>query len=199
MKKTILSIFAMLALSAAAFAQVAPGQYSITSIKTQFVQTPKFTYSPPVPQMRPDTRNWLMIQVQFKAEPESTSELQVSYYVAMSDGNMYTGNVTYQNIAGGPKVGALYSSIFMSPDFLAKIATVTKRPVTANDVKNVYVQITKPGISAPLAAKVEKQGGTSGWWNQMKQVQGYLVNKSETPWGPISWIGYLSIKSSATH
>lgn len=200
MKKLLLLLSAIFAVAITSHAQVQQQmQFAIKSITPLLVQTPAFTYSPPIPQARPDTRKWLMIQVQFAAvaaqRDATTDELQFNYFVAMSDGKMYTGQVNHVNIPVGSQ---LYSMMLMSPDALLKISATTKRPFAISDVANIYVQITKPGVSAPLAAKVMKSIGTSGWWTQMSQTSGFLVDQSATPFAPIVLQNYVAIKPASS-
>ena len=197
MKKFTLLFSVIFAITITSHAQVQQQmQFAIKSITPQLVQTPAFSYSPPIPQSRPDTRKWLMIQVQFSAtsaqKDATMDELQFNYYVAMSDGKMYTGQVNHVNIPVGIQ---LYSMMLMSPDALLKISATTKRPFAISDVANVYVQITKPGVSAPLAAQVMKSVGTSGWWTQMSQTPGFLADQSAAPpFAPIVLLNYVAIK-----
>ena len=36
--------------------------------------------------------------------------------------------------------------------------------------------------------------GTGEWWTQFQQINGYLLNKNETPFAPLYWDYYEPVK-----
>jgi hypothetical protein len=37
--------------------------------------------------------------------------------------------------------------------------------------------------------------GKGQWWSTMQQVNGYVLNKNETPFAPLAWDYYEAIKA----
>ena len=66
--------------------------------------------------------------------------------------------------------------------------------LTAGLITQVSVTITQPGVSAPLAVGHMKAGAQGEWWATLKQEEGFLINKNETPFAPTGWDYYEDIK-----
>jgi len=188
MKK--LALFALTLLTAAApvFSQ-ANQEYQVKKVEVSFVTTPEYNVNPPAKQVR--SQKWMAVDVTFDAKPEVTDELVFNYYILFNK-RLFVGQVHHVSILEGRD---LHSVAYMSPRAIAQI--LGKKQLTASDLENVSVTITKPGISAPVALGSYKPS-RGEWWGTMKQEQGYVVNKSETPFAPLSWDYYEALKPAAS-
>jgi len=187
MKKVALFALTMLAAAAPVFS--APAEYDIKKVDVSFVSTPEYTVNPPAKQVRAE--KWMAVEVTFEAKPDFTDELAFNYYILFAK-RLFVGQVHHVSIQKGRD---LHSVAYISPRGIAQI--LNGRTPTASDLENVSVTITKPGISAPIAAKSYKPS-QGEWWGVMKQEQGFVVNKSETPFAPLAWDYYEALKPAAS-
>jgi hypothetical protein len=67
-----------------------------------------------------------------------------------------------------------------------------KIPSTASSaITDVGVIITKQGQTVAEAS----WKGRGQWWSALQQVNGYVLNKNETPFAPLAWDYYEAIKA----
>lgn len=186
MKKAALFALSMVVAAAPAFTQQA--EYDIKKIDVSFVDTPAYQVNPPARQVR--SQKWMAVEVTFDAKPEFTDELIFNYYILFGN-RLLVGQVAHVSIQKGRE---LHSIAYVSPRSLSRL--LEGRQITASDLVNVAVTIAKPGIPAPVATKSFKPS-QGEWWNTMKQETGFVLNKSETPFAPLSWDYYEAIKSNS--
>jgi len=184
-----LTLLASTLLAFASSALAGTGDFVLKKVDVQFVTTPQYSGSPPDRQVKPS--KWMMIDVTFDALPEFTNELTLNYYILFAR-RTFVGHVNHVSIQKGRD---LHSVAFMSPKAIAQI--MQGKQVTNADLDNVTVTITAPGVSAPVSIKSLK-GAPGEWWAAQKQEEGFVLNKSETPWGPLSWDYYEAVKPSAS-
>ncbi len=186
MKK--LALFALTLLAAAAPVFSAASEFDIKKVDVSFVFTPEYTVSPPVKQVR--SQKWMAVEVTFDAKPDFTDELTFNYYVLFAK-RLFVGQVNHVSIQKGRE---LHSVAYISPKAITQI--LGGRQPTASDLENVTVTISKPGISTPIAEGSFKPS-RGAWWGTMKAEPGFVVNKSETPFAPLSWDYYEALKPSS--
>ncbi len=162
-----------------------PGDFQITNITKNLIPTPQFSFGGQ--QHLPSRADrWLEVEAEFAAAPVFTSELTLKYFI-LFNGQVLTGEVTHVNIPGGR---GRRSVVYVTPRTLARFGA--NRPVTANSVQNVAVQIVEQdAVKGELSlARAQPQ-----WYATMPQVAGLVLNKNETPFAPLYWDRYEQIKS----
>lgn len=165
------------------------GEYEIKKVEVSFVDTPAYTVSPPARQVR--AKKWMQIEVSFDSKADFTEELVFNYYIYFTK-RLFVGRVHHVTIQKGRD---LHSVAYMSPNAIADI--LRGKQLSPADVENVSVTITKPGIAAPISAKSWKPS-TGEWWATMKQEEGFVVDKSQTPFAPLAWDYYEALKPTTT-
>jgi len=176
------------------------GEFVVKKVEVEYVDTPEYQVNQPTKAASPTRQHkWVKVEVTFEAVPEFTEELAFNYYVLFAE-RLFVGRVTHVNILKGHE---LHSVMFMSPQTIARILTnsANKRqaPVVSGlPITNISVAICKPGVSAPLAVGHYKKGAVGEWWASLKQEEGYLLNKTETPFAPLSWDYYEAIKPASS-
>ncbi|MEI6350866.1 MAG: Amuc_1102 family pilus-like protein [Verrucomicrobiota bacterium] len=186
MKKLTYFALSLAAFSASAFAA---GDFEIKAVSVAFVPTPQYSVAPAQKLVPP--QKWMQVEVAFDAVPEFTDELTFNYYILFAE-RLFVGHVSHVSIQKGRD---LHSVAFISPKAIAQI--MKGKTVSNSDLKNVSVTITKPGVSAPLSMKSAK-ASIGEWWAQMKAEEGFVVNKSETPFAPLAWDYYEALKPATS-
>jgi hypothetical protein len=186
MKTTPALLAIWLVLASQGFAQTRATDFQITRITKNLISTPQFTFTG-AEQFQSDQRNkWLEIEVEFSAAPEWTDELTFKYYL-LYNGKLLTGEVTHTNISAGR---ANRSVMYVSPRTLARFAD--NRPVTANMLQNIGIQIVQQGA---VKDELSLTRAPAQWFTTMPQVSGFVLNKNETPFASLYWDRYEQIKS----
>jgi len=186
MKKLMLLAVAAVAMAPRLFAS---GDFEIKKVDVAFVSTPEYQVNPPAKASR--AQKWMQIEVTFDAKPEFTDELTFNYYVLFAK-RLFVGRVNHVSIQKGRD---LHSVAYVSPKAMAQI--LEGKQLTGTDLENVSVTISKPGVSQPLSDKSWKPSN-GPWWSSMKQEEGFVLNKSETPFAPLSWDYYEALKPAQT-
>ncbi|MEO7933645.1 MAG: Amuc_1102 family pilus-like protein [Chthoniobacterales bacterium] len=160
--------------------------YVVKKVNVEFINTPEYQFTGT--QRRSDNREkWMEIETEFDATPEFTEELTFKYYVQINK-NVYTGEVTHVDIAGGK---GLFSVMYISPRAISRI--LEGKPMNGAAIEKVSVEITKQGATVGFGSwKNEK----TGWWASSPQKPGFLRNKNETPFAPLYWERYEAIKTN---
>lgn len=186
MKLRILIPAFLLAATSIVCAQApAAGGYQITKINRELVPTPEYTLSQG-PSVKSNGRaRWLQVEVDFAAAPEFTDELTFKYYILI-DGKLLTGEVTQVNVLAGKE---LHSVMYVSPRALAHL--LGNRSLTANSLQNVAVQILVKGEVKDDLSLVRSR---PQWFSALPALNGFVLNKSETPFAPLFWDRYEQIK-----
>ena len=183
MKKFTLFAFAISALASTVLA--GSSEFDVKKVEVSFVTSPEFQTVPPAKPVR--AQKWMVIDVTFDAKPEFTDQLDLNYYVLFAK-RLFVGHISHVSIQKGRE---LHSVAYIAPKAIAQILS-GKQP-SPSDLENVGVSITKPGIAEAISSKSFRQA-TGEWWAKMKQEEGYVLNKSQTPFAPLSWDYYEALK-----
>ncbi len=174
-----------LVLATSAFAQNRASDFQITKVTRELVATPEYNTSSG-PTVRTNARDrWLQVEVEFSATPEFTDELTAKYFILI-DGKLLTGEVTHVNVLAGKE---LHSVMYIPPKAIAHL--LGNRPLTANSLQNVAVQLLVKGevVSEFSLARARPQ-----WFSALPAMTGFVLNKNETPFAPLFWDHYEQIK-----
>lgn len=185
MKLRQLVPFLLLASSAVVSAQAPRSDLHLNKITRNLVATPEFNYSGAETYRTNSRDRWLSIDVEFSATPEFTDEVTLKYYVLI-DGKLLTGEVTHVNILAGKE---LHSVMYLPPHAIAHL--LGNRPLTANSLQNVAVQLLQQGAVKDELSLVRSR---PQWFAELPAIPGYLLNKNETPFAPLYWDHYEQIK-----
>lgn len=188
MKKITLFALTLLAFVAPGLAN--PAEFAIKKVDFDLVATPEYTASSTISKPVNSQQKWVKVEVTFEATPDLTDELTFNYYVLFGD-RLLVGHVNHVNIAKGRE---LHSVMLMSPRTVERITG--GKPISKASITNISVTINKPGVSAPIAMGSLKPGARGEWWATMKQEEGYLVNKNDTPFAPQGWDYFEAVKTS---
>jgi len=193
MKKFTLLALTLLICALPCFA--APGaEFTIKKVDVDnSLTSPDYQLANGTPGPKWSAQKWVKMEVNFEAVPDFTDELTFTYYVLFAD-RLLVGHVNHVNIANGHD---LHSVMYISPKAIQRIVQKKQGQINMANlpISMVTVTISKPGVVAPLAVGNSKAGARADWWTQMKQEEGFLVNKSETPFAPLYWDYYEAIKS----
>ncbi len=159
--------------------------FQVTKITRNLIASPEFNYSGAETYRTNSRDRWLQVEVEFASALEFTEELTLKYFILLN-GKLLTGEVTHVNILGGKE---LRSVLYVPPRAVARI--MANRPLTANAIENVAVQILQGG-----AVKDEQSMARSRpqWYSGLTAVPGFTLNKNETPFAPLYWDRYEQIK-----
>lgn len=218
MRPSYLSFCSVLVLSLAS-AAVAQGQQTlnsevaITKIEPAFVESPQIAapgYYKKAGGGRPVP--WLAVDVTFdrNTNPKAAKfaeELTFNYYILLKNEALtadkkptcLTGAVTHVSI---PQEKGLHSCIFISPRTLAKLFDGRVPASAAQAITDAGVTISgKDGLLASLALKGQVTKDGKGWWENAAYTPtpGQLLNKNETPFSPLAWDYYETIKAKAAN
>ncbi|HEY3663062.1 MAG TPA: Amuc_1102 family pilus-like protein [Chthoniobacterales bacterium] len=183
-RKIALTIL-LAAFAGAASAQTRANDFQITKITRNLIASPEFNYSG-AETFRTNTRDrWLEVEVEFASALQFTDELTFKYFILIN-GKLLTGEVTHVNILGGKE---LHSVLYVPPRALAHI--MGNRPVTANAIENVAVQLLQQGT---VKDEQNLTRARAQWYTGLTAVPGLTLNKNETPFAPLYWDRYEQIK-----
>jgi hypothetical protein len=169
-------------------AQGRPGaEFAINKISRNLIAAPQFTYTGAQQHTTNQRERWLEVEVEFAAAPEYTDELTLKYFILVN-GKLLTGEVTHVNVAAGRDNRSV---MYVSPRTLNRL--MGNRPVTANSIQNIGVQLVQQGA---VKAELSLERGQPQWFAGMPQVGGFVLNKNETPFAPLYWDRYEQIKTS---
>lgn len=199
MKK--LTLLALMLLVCALPCLAAPGtEFAIKKVALDYPTSPDFQGINPGNNIQWKPQQWAKFEVTFDAAPEFTDELTFNYYVLYSErpapDRLFVGRVNHVNIVKGQ---GLHSVMYLSPKTIQRISPRSNKVFVPSTfpITQVTVTITKPGVAAPIAIGSFKPGAQGEWWSTIKQEEGFLVNKNETPFAPLYWDYYESIKTAA--
>lgn len=167
-----------------ALAQGTKASYEITAIEPNLVDTPDYTYGGnKKPSTRP--RQWLEVEVEFRAEPDITDELTFKYYILLNGKTLFVGDATHINIMKGKS----RSVVYIAPNTLERLTE--GKPFTASLITNIGVEVLKQG---QLVANKSLKDARGPWWQQMPQTAGFVLSKKDTPFAPLDWDRYAEPK-----
>lgn len=175
----------LLASAALVCAQAPRSDLKLNKITRNLVATPEFNYSG-AETFRTNSRDrWLAVDVEFTSTAPFTEEATFKYYILLN-GKLLTGEVTHVHILAGKE---LHSVMYLSPHSLAYL--MAGRPLTANSLQNVAVQIVQQGA---VKDELSLSPAKAQWFTTLPAVTGYVLNKNETPFAPLYWDHYEQIK-----
>jgi len=183
-------LFACSSLPLGAFGQ-ARGQaveFQISKVTKNLISTPQYTYSGAEQFQANQREMWLEVEVEFSAAPQFTDDLTLRYFI-LFNGKLLTGEVTHTNVPAGRDNRSV---MYVSPRTLARFNN--NRPVTANLVQNIAVQIVQQGA---VKSELSLLRAPPQWFTTIPQVAGFVLNKNETPFAPLYWDRYEQIKTPA--
>lgn len=202
MKNAPLRSFCVLLACAAssAFAQKANTEFQINAITPDLVTTPEYSinYGPKNKKVSKN-KDFVELEVSFDWQPEAKEpkfldDLTINYYVLLDNksrenpkGTLLVGSVTHTAI---PQAKGMNSVMYISPRTLERFFEGKSPSTVKSAIVDVGVTITQQGQL--VAEKSWK--GKGQWWSSLQQVNGYVLNKSETPFAPLAWDYYEAIK-----
>ncbi|MBE2203123.1 MAG: hypothetical protein IAE94_02110 [Chthoniobacterales bacterium] len=185
-------------------------EIQILKIDANFVESPRLNAAGYMKKSAGRPSPWLEVEVTFDRavsakEPKYAEELTVNYYVLLKNESvnedkkptLLTGSVVHVNV---PQEKGLHSVMFVTPRALAKFFD-GKVPSNAQQaLTDVGVTISgKNGLLAIATFKGTVKGD-KGWWDNSAAftlASGALLNKSETPFAPLEWDFYETLKSKS--
>ncbi|MFM8656117.1 MAG: Amuc_1102 family pilus-like protein [Chthoniobacterales bacterium] len=201
MKKFLLAICALAFVASHSRAQQQNTDFQIVSITPDLVTTPEYSISyGPKNKKVAKNKDFVELEVTFDwqpraKDPQFLDDLTVNYYVLLSNkskeypkGTLLTGSVTHTAI---PQSKGLNSVMYISPRTLERFFDGKAPTTVSSAIVDVGVTITKQGQF--VAEKSWK--GKGQWWSSLQQVNGYVLNKNESPFAPLAWDYYEAIKA----
>ena len=181
--------------------QAVDRDFAIVKITPDLVITPEYNVNfGPKNKRVAKNKEFLEVEVSFDWQPKDKDakfldEITLNYYILLNnksrenpDGTLLAGSVTHVAI---PAAKALNSVMYVSPRTLERFFD-GKMPTSASAaVTDIGVTITKQG---QLVAEGSWKG-RGQWWSAMQQVNGYVLNKNESPFAPLVWDYYEAIKT----
>lgn len=162
--------------------------FAIKDIRQQQVDAPTYGSAGADLGSRPSSlqRKWLKIEVQFDSKPEWADDVQVKYYVQLSEHGerkMFTGEVTHVNVAKGSQH---YSAMFIPPNALKRYGNGQVDVVTAR----MFYK------GAVVSEKTEAMGKSvpTSWWEKSTPILGCLLPPQDTPWAPVASERFEAVK-----
>ncbi|MFV0338888.1 MAG: Amuc_1102 family pilus-like protein, partial [Chthoniobacterales bacterium] len=149
-------------------------------------------------------KDWLEVDVTFGWAPKQkqavpfVDELTFTYYILLNNkskefpqGTLLVGKVTHVAIPIGKD---MHSAAYVSPRTLERFFNGKIPSSVSSAIQNIGVTITRQGqmVAANSSGADKKQP----WWQSLQQVQGYVLNKNETPFGPLNWDYYEALKAA---
>ncbi len=179
------SLVVMMLLSLTVLAQTRGADFQLTKITKNLVTTPQISYTGGQQYPTNQRDQWLEVEVQFASTPEYTDELTFKYFILIN-GKLLAGEVTHVNIAAGRENRSV---MYVSPRTLARFNG--NRPVTANTIQNIAIQLLQQGAVKDELSFTKTAGQ---WYAGLSQLTGFVLNKNETPFAPLYWDRYEQIK-----
>ncbi len=155
---------------------------SIRKISGGKVKTPEYKLL--TGQAMARTRDWFQITTQFETEPEWVDDLTFTYYVLVrgkatgAKFMLLRGEVTYVTIQKGKHL----SDMYLHPSTLARYG----------DVERVGVVVSTQGR---VIAMDSLPASNQRWWEQASPVDGYVLNRMQTPFAMVNFDDYEAIKA----
>ncbi len=168
-----------------ASAQAAKTGYEVTAIVPALVDTPDYNYSgDKKPTTRP--RQWLEVEVEFRADAELTEELTFKYYILLNNKALFVGEASHVNIMKGKD---LRSVVYIAPNTLDRL--MLGKGFNESMITNIGVEVLKQG---QLVAGKSLKDARGPWWQTMPQTAGFVLSKSATPFAPLDYDRYAEPK-----
>ena len=174
-------------------------EFLITKIDPSMPLTPAISFNgTQKPTAAP--KKWLEVEVTFTWKPRLATDkyaddVVVNYYVLLNNkssafpqGTLLNGQVMHATIPANQT--DLRSVMYLSPRTLERFFDGRIPASKEMAIVDIGVTITRQGLI--VAEKILK--GTGEWWTGLQQTSGYLMNKNDTPFAPLNWEYYETIK-----
>jgi hypothetical protein len=125
---------------------------------------------------------WLEFEIPYDTVPDEIDELTFRFTAAV-EGRLLVGEVTYVNIAKGKDH---YAVMYLSPKAINKLTG--GKPLSSAGVENVWVTVERQG---QVLGKEQLKPGNP---RNLPQLTGLILNKNQTPFGPLYYDRYEEIK-----
>lgn len=136
------------------------------------------------------TRDWAELTVQYDTDPEWLDEVSLQFFVLLRgkvapEFTLLKGMMTYVDVARGSKHSGI---AYVRPAALARFGEIVGVAVEAK-VKGEIVSVLSEGRLSGKALPVE-------WWKNpnLSPKDGYIVEKSKTPFALVSFDDYEALK-----
>lgn len=127
---------------------------------------------------------WLRIETEFDSTPDWADDVQLKYYVLLSNGRatrLLVGDVTYVNV---PRGMGHYSGMYVHPNTLLRYGN--------GQAQAIGVQLLYKG---QLIDQTSTPPTPDRWWERYTTtVSGFLLNPQQTPWSLIAYSRYEALK-----
>lgn len=190
---------------AGANAQTA-SEVAVSQIAPQLVIAPAIGYSG-APAKTVPQKKWAEIETTFAWQPAGRDEmysddLVVNYYVLLNNksqklplGTLLTGQTALASVPArslDPGNGNLKTVIYISPRTLERLFGGKPPSDIGSAIVDIGVTFSKQG--QVVAQKSLKSPGV--WWTnpQFQATPGLLLNKADTPFAPLNWDYYETVK-----
>lgn len=183
-------------------------QAEISKIDAQLVSAPAISYSGAPGKAFP-SKKWMEIETTFSWYPPQNSKVWYSddlvfhYYVLLNNagaqypkGALLYGKTALSSVPAAyldPRDKSLKTVIYISPRSLERLFNGAPPAYVGSAVTDIGVTITEHG---QVIAQRSLRGSTANWWDSLEQVRGVLMNKYETPFAPLNWDYYETVKRS---
>ncbi len=138
-------------------------------------------------QVMSQKRNWFQVVVDYETAPEWMDDLTFTYYIVTegktggSKFTLFRGDVTYVNIAKGRH----RSDMYLHPSTLARYGVVQRVGVVISSQGRVLAMDSLPSTGSPR------------WWEKLTPLDGFVLNRMQTPFAMIYFDDYEAIKPAA--
>jgi len=135
-------------------------------------------------QVLSQTRNWFQVIVDYETAPEWMDDLTFTYYIVAESKtgktkfNLFRGDVTYVNIQKGKHK----SDMYLHPSTIARFGAVQRVGVVISSQGRVLAMESLPSTGSPR------------WWEQLTPLDGYALNRMQTPFAMMYFDDYEAIK-----
>ncbi len=185
----LLLTFAWFTTDASAQALAAQNPVVIKGIEAGKTRTPEYQAKGVGPQKRP--RQWFKVEVTYDTDLAWLDEVTFTYYVVVkakepipgrtSPYTLFKGEVSYVNI----EKGRHSADIYLHPSTIARFG----------EVERVATVVSQGGRIVTMAGSPELSSGVNArWWEQLTPQDGYLLNRTLTPFAMINFDDYEAIK-----
>ena len=185
----VLLSFAWLSTDASAQAAASQNPVVIKSIEAGKTRTPEYQAKGVGPRKRP--RQWFKIEVTYDTDAQWLDEVTFTYYVVVkakepipgrnSLFTLFKGEVSYINI----EKGRHSADIYLHPSTIARFGEVERVATVVSQGGRMVTMAGEPALSS---------GANARWWEQLPPQDGYLLNRTQTPFAMINFDDYEAIK-----
>jgi len=166
----------------AAGAQSTREAVAIKTLEITKTKSPDFSYSGVVNESNFVSVDWSKILVRFDTDADWTDQLEMRFFIVVKNPKtsaytMLTGTYVYSDI---PKGRNHLVAVYLRPRTLDRYGNV---------VEQAAVEIYSKGEVVAMRSFPES---TKPWWRtaNVRSVEGYVLDRSQTPFANIAWDNY---------